>query len=56
MFYRTQVRSLFEMANVNLVAVVEGRVCDSSVTADSLVHELGNSLAIFTIRSQIGIG
>ena len=44
------------MANVNLVAVVEGRVCDSFVTADSLVHELGNSLAIFTIRSQIGIG
>ena len=43
------------MANVNLVAVVEGRVCDSSVTADSLVHELGKSLAIFTIRSKFGV-
>ena len=42
------------MANVNLVAVVEGRVCDSFVTADSLVHELGKSLARAWQFSQFG--
>ena len=38
------------MANVNLVAVVEGRVCDSSVTADSLTTEFsqfGDRLDLF---------